>query len=449
MVKTGTSVKPTVLIATTCRWISAARLAMALANAGCTVEAVCPPRHPLGKTSVMKKSHTYHGLTPLASFAHAIAATKPDFIIPGDDLATRHLHRLYHRERGRGKAGGSICALVERSLGAPEAFPVVFARTAFMEVARTAGIRAPETRVINSANDLGQWIARMGFPTVLKANGTSGGEGVRIVNTLEEAERAFAVLQTPSVLAVAGQAKRAVLEQDKTFVWPSLLRRPCVVNAQAFVAGREATSVLACWNGTVLAALHFEVLSELYPAGPASVLRLIEHAEISSAAEKIVRRLNLSGMHGLDFMIEEQTGNAYLIEINPRATQGGHLPLGPGRDLPAALYAAVAGKAVQAAPKATENDTIALFPHECMKNPWSAFLRSGYHDVPWEEPELLSVCAHARRKHRGWYPQQKWIPDFPGDRPSVRIESAQKPSGESAFSGPIVDSCARGVHTGM
>ncbi len=397
----------------------------------------------------MKKTHTYHGVTPLASFARALAATKPDFIIPGDDLATRHLHRLYHRERNRGKAGGSICALVERSLGAPEAFPVVFARTAFIEAARTAGIRAPETRVINSANDLGQWIARMGFPTVLKANGTSGGEGIRIVNTLEEAECAFGALQNPSVLAVAGQAKRAVLEQDKTFVWPSLLRRPCVVNAQAFIAGREATSVLACWKGTVLAALHFEVLSELYPAGPASVLRLIEHPEISSAAEKIVRRLNLSGMHGLDFMIEEHTGNAYLIEINPRATQGGHLALGPGRDLPAALYAAVSGKAVQAAPKATENDTIALFPHECMKNPWSAFLRSGYHDVPWEEPELLSVCAHARRRHRGWYPQQKWIPDFSADRPSVRAERAPKQSSESAFGGPAVDPWARGGHTGM
>ena len=61
-------------------------------------------------------------------------------------------------------------------------------------------------------------------------------------------------------------------------------------------------------------------------------------------------------------MLEAHTGNAHLIEINPRATQVGHLALGPGRDLPAALYAALSGICPPAAPKVTENDTIALFP---------------------------------------------------------------------------------------
>src|ERR1700732_951114 len=40
-----TKMKPTVLVVTTDRWVPTARLAMALTNAGCTVEAVCPPRH--------------------------------------------------------------------------------------------------------------------------------------------------------------------------------------------------------------------------------------------------------------------------------------------------------------------------------------------------------------------------------------------------------------------
>ena len=61
-------------------------------------------------------------------------------------------------------------------------------------------------------------------------------------------------------------------------------------------------------------------------------------------------------------MLEEQTGSPYLIEVNPRATQVGHLTLGPGRDLPAAFYAALTGEAIQEAPKVTENRTIALFP---------------------------------------------------------------------------------------
>jgi predicted ATP-grasp superfamily ATP-dependent carboligase len=128
-------------------------------------------------------------------------------------------------------------------------------------------------------------------------------------------------------------------------------------------------------------------------------MRLIDSCEMSIAAEKIVRRLNLSGIVGLDFMLEEQTGNPYLIEVNPRATQVGHLTLGSGRDLPAALYAALTGEVIREAPKITENRTIALFPQEWKRNPESSFLQSGYHDVPWEEPELIRAFANSAGKH--------------------------------------------------
>ncbi|PYX10834.1 MAG: hypothetical protein DMG88_01030 [Acidobacteria bacterium] len=414
--------KPTVLLATTSSWFPTARLAVALAHAGFTVDAVCPPRHPLDKTSAVRQMCAYHGLTPLRSFADAVAATKPDFILPGDDLATRHLHHLHGRECAQERAGSEICNLIERSLGAPESFAIVYARTAFMRLAQEEGIRVPQTETISNTHDLRAWLAQMGFPTVLKADCTSGGEGVRVVHTIEEAEHAYRRLQAPPLLARA--AKRALVDQDKTLVWPSLLRRRPVVNGQAFVAGREATSTVACWNGVVLAGLHFEVLKKRSSAGPATVMRLIENAEMTAAAEKIARRLNLSGVHGLDFMLEADTGNAFLIEINPRSTQVGHLTLGPGRDLPAALYAAVSGQAVQPAAKLTEKDTIALFPHEWLQDPASSFLQSGYHDVPWQEPELVRACVRKRPKI-GWYSRQNPIPSFSAVRLPVQGRSAE------------------------
>jgi len=384
-------VKPTVLIVTTSRWFPTARLAMALAGAGCLVDAICPAGHPLGKMRAVRRVQAYQGLTPLHSFAEAIAAATPDLIVSGDDVATCHLHHLYDRERRRGPGGAWVCELIERSLGAAESFPVVYARTAFMNMAREEGIRAPKTEVISNLSDLKNWVARVGLPTVLKADGTSGGEGVRVAHTLEEAERAFCALQAPPLLARA--AKRALLDQDKSLVWRSLFRRRSVVNAQALVAGHEATSTVACWKGAVLASLHFEVVNKRSSVGPSSVLRLIENAEMSTAAEKMVRRLKLSGIHGFDFMLEADTGNAHLIEINPRTTQVGHLALGAGHDLPAALYSAVSGEPFRAAPKVTENDTVALFPQEWLRDPASPFLTSAYHDVPWEEPELLRACV--------------------------------------------------------
>lgn len=388
--------KPTVLIAATSHWFPAARLAMALASAGCTVNAVCPSRHSLGKMSVVRQTHLYRGLMPLNSFAHAITQTKPDLIVPGDDLATSHLHRLHARENLRRDGGQAICQLIERSLGPAESFPVVYARAAFMEVAREEGIRAPKTAVIANLPDLMDSVVHMGFPMVLKADGTSGGEGVRIVRTIDEAERAFRILQAPPLLARA--VKRAFMDRDKTLLWPSLLRHRSVVNAQAFVEGREATSTVACWEGNVLASLHFEVINKRDAAGPSSVLRAIENAEMLNTTQKMVRRLKLSGIHGFDFMLESHTGHAYLIEINPRSTQVGHLPLGPGRDLPAALYSALSGDTFRAAPPVTEKDTITLFPQEWLRDPASPFLASGYHDVPWEEPELLRACIGKRWK---------------------------------------------------
>lgn len=406
---------PTILIVTTTRWVSLARLAVSLANSGCIVDAVCPSRQPITLVTALRKAYPYLALSPIASIKDAIASAKPSLIIPGDDLATTHLHRLYFREKSRGKHGEFVCSLIERSLGSPESFPIVYARTQVMKLAQEMGVRVPKTEVIAKEDDLAKWADNIGFPAVLKADGSYGGEGVRIVQTLEEAKRAFRVVKAPPHAIRA--MKRAIVDQDMTLVLPTLLRRKSVVNAQSFVAGREATSLAACWKGTVLAVLHFEVINKQDALGPATVLRLIANAEMSTAAEKMARRLNLSGLHGFDFMLESQTGNAYLIEINPRATQIGHLRFGPGRDLTAALRAAVCGEPVQEAPKVTENDTIALFPHEWKRNPASAFLRTGYHDVPWEEPELIRALVRKTKNWSAWQIQRKnWLAMFSADR---------------------------------
>jgi ATP-grasp domain len=391
-------VKPKILIAATCQWFSTARLAIALTDSGCVVEALCPPYHPLNKTSVVRRIYPYRSLKPMQSLAEAIMLARPDLIVPGDDPAARSLYRLYHMWSNNGK-GSLVCELIERSIGTPDSLPLVQARSSFMKLAKEEGIRVPDTEVIANVAELRAWITKTGFPVVLKANGTSGGEGVRIVRTFQEAEHAFRVLHAPPLLARA--AKRAIVDHDKTLIWPSLLRQRSIVNAQTFILGHEATSTFASWKGVVLAELHFEVLKKRDSAGPATVLRLLDKPDMSAAAAKIARRLNLSGLHGLDFMIEASSGNAFLIEMNPRTTQVGHLRLGDGRDLAAAMYAAVSGQPLQPSPKVTHNETIALFPQEWKRDPASEFLQSAYHDVPWDEFELIRACI---RKDHSYIP---------------------------------------------
>ena len=381
-------------MATTSRWFPTARLAVALANAGCTIEAVCPPGHPITKTGVVSRTFTYRGLAPLRSLEHAITATNPVLIVSGDDLATWHLHCLYLAKKQLRDRGAAICSLIERSLGSPQHYPVVGDRAAFMQLSKEEGVLIPHTITISNSAELNPCLAQIGFPAVLKANGTSGGTGVRVVQNLEEAAGAVKFLEAPPLLARA--AKRAIFDRDRTLVLPALQRKRSKVTAQGFVRGREATSALACWKGTVLASLHFEVLQKSHASGHSTVLRRIEHPEMAAAAETMVRRLELSGLHGFDFMLEADSRAAYLIEINPRATQVGHLSFGPGHDLPSALVSAVTDLPVSAAPKISDNDTIALFPQEWLRDPASPFLRSGYHDVPWDEPALLRACTRER-----------------------------------------------------
>jgi predicted ATP-grasp superfamily ATP-dependent carboligase len=224
-------------------------------------------------------------------------------------------------------------------------------------------------------------------------------------------------LQAPPMFA--RMAKRVIVDQDARLVRPALSRKRSTVNAQTFVQGRDATSLIACWKGEVLAALHFEVVQKQYSGGPASVMRVISHPDMCSAAERICRRLELSGFCGFDFVLEDQTGHAHLIEMNSRPTQVGHLTLGPGRDLVAALCAASTGRALQESATITDKNTIALFPQEWVRNPQSPYLETAYHDIPWQEPALVRACVRSSRDWRRFFSfeKKKWIQVPEADRP--------------------------------
>lgn len=394
--------KPALLLLTTTRWFPTARLAVALARSGFSVEAICPNDHPMRKTGAVTRFYAYDSLAPLASIEAALTATRKDLLVPGDDLATSLLRALHERSS---KKNESICKLIERSIGPAESFPYVCARAKLMKLASEEDIRIPRTEV---ARDLARQVAseHLSFPMVLKVDGTSSGEGVRIVRSNEEAERAFKKLQAPPSIIRA--LKRAIIDHDLKLVAPVLLRRKNTVNLQEFVQGRDATSLVACWEGAPLAALQFEVVKKQYANGPASVMQRIDNAEMTSAAAKIIRRLRLSGLYGFDFLLEERTGHAYLIEMNPRPTQVGHLNLGPGSDLPAALYAAVTGQPLLETPAVTDSQTIALFPQEWTRNPASCFLQSAYHDIPWDEPELIRAGTRKSNGFVSRYRGKKW-----------------------------------------
>ncbi len=375
-----------VLLTNTDRWSTPARLAIGLSSAGCNISAVCPTRgHPLLKTRAVRQTFRYSGLHPLESLKAAIEATNPQIIIPCDDRGVEHLHELHARARTLGTAGNAIADLIEFSLGSPENYSIVSSRFDLLKVAGEEGIRVPNTRPINTVDELKSCQLTEPFPWVLKVDGTFGGRGVRLAYTPEQAKLFF--LEIKRQFVAKRVLKRLIVNRDSFWLRPWWKRTNPAVTYQAYIKGRPANCAVACWKGKVLSGIGVEVVSSQGLTGPANVVRVVENAEMMLAAVKIARRLQLSGFFGLDFIIEDETRNPYLIEMNPRCTILCQLRLGKGRDMIGALCTQLSGEPYEETPPVTQNDLIAYFPQAWTCK--SEFLQSSFQDIPQGENELI------------------------------------------------------------
>jgi hypothetical protein len=373
---------PKVLLAENSGWSVVALLAVRLASAGVHVSAVCPPRHLLHKTRAVREILPYSAFRPLESLSDAIEATRPDFIIPCDDRAIGHVHELHSGTVRRGAS--DLTALIEKSLGSPDSYSVVSSRYELLRIAREEGLRVPDTEQINSESDLVSWQERHVFPWILKADTTGNGHGVRIAHSCGQAGNILAELTRFYRLGRA--VKRMCVNRDSFWLrpwWQGV--RPSVV-VQSYIHGRPANCGVVCWKGKVLAGIAVEVVCETMPMAHSSVARVVNSPDMMLCAERIARRLNLSGFFGLDFMIEEGTNLTYLIEMNPRPTRLSSLRLGKGRDMIGALFAQLSGRPVQEV-AVTQKDTIAYFPEA--RTARSHLVESSYYDIPEGEPDLL------------------------------------------------------------
>jgi predicted ATP-grasp superfamily ATP-dependent carboligase len=286
-------------------------------------------------------------------------------------------------------------------VGDPGQFAQAQSRAAFIDMARRDGVRAPLTLPVERATDLRQALREVGLPAMLKLDRSWGGEGVAKVNTMAQAERAFAAMSRRR--NVADGLRRLVTIGDPFQVLPGISREQPRLNVQAYVTGRPANCIASCWEGRVLALIQVDVLTAIHAMGPATVVQISDHPAIAEAARRVVARLGLSGFCGLDFIVEDGTGDVHLIEMNQRITPIGHLALGAGRDPVASLSAQFAGgqgNGAPARPRTTGCGIVALFPQAWRSDPQSPHFAVAYHDVPWTEPDLVRKLLQTRWTER-------------------------------------------------
>lgn len=382
---------PVVLIHATLRWPLAARLAICFRDLGCRVHSICPPVHPLHFVHGIERRYSIRSLSVQQSLIEAIESALPDYIVPTDDRALWQLHALavnhpqYHE-------------LVVRSLGDSKSFETVRSRIKLLSLAESLQIRTPRAVPLRNLKEATCYAESWSYPALVKRDGTTGGRGVAIVRTPKELLDAYLSLrQSPSALA---SLKRRLVDGDcLAFLRPSSLPLQ-EISLQSFVAGKPANAMYSCFNGELLATLQVQTVCAQHAAGAALIVERINDPIIQDAGRKLAQALTLSGFFGLDFLIENGTGCPYLLEMNPRATQLGHLPLENsrnGRNLAEALWLAWTGKIAAQDAKYTASaklpQRIAFYPQALVLGTNNSLLSSAWLDRPDEEPDLVGELS--------------------------------------------------------
>jgi glutathione synthase/RimK-type ligase-like ATP-grasp enzyme len=379
----------------TVHWAVTTRLCLSLAESGFEVVALAPDGHALHRLSgIVARSIGRTRAHGLSEIIRTVESRPPDLLVPADERAIDFMRVLYLRAiGGKGRNAGQMAALIEASLGSPSAFVFAAQKSRLVLLAQREGLLVPATNVVDDLLELRRLVAKARFPLVLKQDGSSGGQGVRIVSNAADAEQSFVELRASAGPRAA--VKMALRKLDLSYL-DGLYRRRPAISLQEYIVGRPANRAVVCHRGEVLAGLSVEALQTTDATGPATVIRVIDSPEMSDAAARMARHLGLSGFVGFDFMLEAATGRAYLIEMNGRPTQICHLALDADSDMIGALAARL--PSVVALRRTIPNihkPTVALFPQESWRDPNSAYLTSAFHDVPWQAPEFVAAYSTA------------------------------------------------------
>ena len=166
--------------------------------------------------------------------------------------------------------------------------------------------------------------------------------------------------------------------------------RAATLSVQKYVSGTVAGVALAALNGKTLAAYAY-CKENKFPSGqgPASVIRIINRPDLVDLAARAVSYFGFPGLGGFDFILDDRDGSGLLLEFNARPGVTIHLGSLIGTDLCGSLYAALTGTAAPTPSPEPPLSCIALFPNEWRRDNNSPYLHTAYHDVPWDDPQLL------------------------------------------------------------
>jgi Carbamoyl-phosphate synthase L chain, ATP binding domain len=367
-----------------------------MARLGCDCAVLSPP----GFTCALSRFVGHHFRLPdhrgmwlgmlsvRTSLERTMREWQPDLVVPLDGVGASLLCGL---AAGR-FVSVELRRVLESSLGSPAGYGAVCSRALLLDVATRIGVRAPRSRAVEMTTAL-EAAAAIGYPVVLKLEQTCGGCGVQIARDpvqLRDAIVAAGYARWGSRMRCRAAARR--------LVWrlAGLRKTKTPFELQQYISGVGAMHAVAAWQGRVLAGVSFEKLCvNPQPFGPCTVLHVIEHPEMEVTARQLVAALGYSGFAHFDFVIEKDSGHAFVIEMNAHPPGEVHLGQLVGTDVCGAMVRQLGGLTeTREAAIPRDQRPIVRFPRELRRDPESPWLRAGsevFHDVPWDDPVVFEI----------------------------------------------------------
>jgi hypothetical protein len=318
--------------------------------------------------------------------ARAFGNFRPDIIVPCDERAVSVVNYWVADAARAATLPPGLRECLDRSLGGLERLPERASKLTTLELARSIGLRTPGEIVVTDPAECRQAAATFGYPVMLKLSHGAGGNGVRLCETPDQLDRAFR--DYAHGRSVVKAWRRQLLRRE----W---FGSQFDIVVQEFIHGRPAMSCVAALGGRALAVATGFAEEVTEPMGPASVVRVVDIPQIRQMTERMVTAFGASGFLSFDFIVDD-SGDAVLLECNPRPTQIMHLGNLAGVDLARSFLLALRGGCEAPCEFARGERETAFFPQEWKRNPENPILATAFHDVPWEDPALLQAILGKR-----------------------------------------------------
>ncbi len=181
-------------------------------------------------------------------------------------------------------------------------------RAKFASFMRQIGQRIPESDRAHSLEEGVSAAKKIGFPVIVRPDFCLGGTGIGIA---ERDEHIVPVLEA----AFAASASHSVLV-EKSIAGLAELEYEVIRDAQdncITICSMENVDPIGVHTG------------ESMVVAPAQTLTDDEHQMLRSAAITIIRALKVEGACNIQFALNQQTGEYWVVEVNPRASRSSAL----------------------------------------------------------------------------------------------------------------------------